>query len=127
MRKICVLVAILFGVLSSLAETTTKDSGKEKSSIVICSGGEQARPQRAPSNVDIILVIGEEEVTILFRGDFGIGSYQLADASSGTSVSNVVNTYSGYSEIIPFSVNESSCLEFSIEFEDGSWSHLSWN
>lgn len=115
------LVTMFFGMILAFAEGTANDSGKEKSSVVIRSGAEQARPQRVPANVDLVLIVGDEEVTILFRGDFGIGTYQLADVTFGGSVSNEVNAYFGYSEVVPFSVNEFSSLEFSIIFEDGSW------
>jgi len=70
MRRICMLVTMFFGMILAFAEGTANDSGKEKSSVVIRSGAEQARPQRVPANVDLVLIVGDEEVTILFRGDF---------------------------------------------------------
>lgn len=103
-------------------------NGQNRTGTILCrypvSSG---KPQRLPVNVDLLLIIGEDDVTIRFNGDFGTGTYLLTDATSGYTISNTIEAYAGDTEVISFAVDETTSFEFTIEFEDGSWCELSWN
>lgn len=83
--------------------------------------------KRIPPNMDLILLIEDGSVTIRSISDFGTGSYQLQDLSTGYSSNGTIDTSIDNMVEIPFCVSDSSVLDFYIEFEDGSWCHLSWN
>lgn len=84
------------------------------------------KPLHAPSRTDLVLVLEESGITIRFNGDFGEGIYPLSDTSTGYTVSNDVVATAGSTEFVPFMISETDSYNFYIEFEDGSWSQLSW-
>lgn len=119
-----ILFLLLF-VSTAVVQAKDAPQGQQRSGALIARGVAPSRVQHAPANVDILLIIGEDEVTIRFNGDFGTGTYQLTDVNSGYTASNIVDAYAGSTEVIPFVVDETTSFEFTIEFEDGSWGQLS--
>ena len=85
-----------------------------------------SRVRHAPARTDILLIIEDSGVTIRFNGDFGPGFYQLSDEESGYTVSGSVYAEAGSSEYIALPITSVASFDFYIEFEDGSWSHLTW-
>lgn len=80
--------------------------------------------QRAPSNVDVLLIIEEEEVTIRFFDDFGQGFYSFSDLSTGYSISDSFDCSLDNSISLPYHVTDTSSIELTIEFQNGCWCHL---
>lgn len=127
MKKILFLLAMIVSFTQVIAEGQKEPNEGNHSGSVVIVKASAGKPQRTPANVDILLIIGDSDVTIRFNGDFGIGTYQLTDISTGNSISNAIDVCAGYSEVIPFIYDAASSIEFSMVFEDGSFCHLSWN
>lgn len=125
MKKFLFLLAMIVSFTQVIAEGQKEPNEGNHSGSVIILKATTGRPQHSPANVDILLIIGDSDVTIRFNGDFGIGTYQLTDISTGNSISNTIDVCAGYSEVIPFVSDTTSSIEFSMVFEDGSFCHLS--
>lgn len=110
----------------TFADSSDSNSGREshkKSGAIVV---DDAPSLRAPARCDLLLVIEETGITIRFNGDFGPGFYQISDNESGFSVSGSIVAEAGSTEYVPFPVTTTTSFDFDIEFEDGSWSHLTW-
>lgn len=128
MRRIIMVLATFCAFMHVFADNAKRGNEQELTSQTVKMGKSgMIRPQHAPANVDLLLLIGEDDVTIRFNGDFGTGTYQLTDVNSGYTVSNTVEAYAGSTEVVPFVVDETTNFEFAIEFEDGSWCQLNCN
>ena len=128
-RKLLMFMMMLFSILSVNASENdpTESDGKLTSILINSKNSSSAKPRRTPTNVDILLLIDDNSITIRFNGDFGQGNYLVTDLASGYSASGTVIATSGSSEVVSFPVSSSSSFDFYIEFEDGYWCHLTWN
>ena len=109
------------------ADTPVRDGGgMNRGNRLETSAIPQTQRHRAPARTDLLLVIEDSGITIRFNGDFGPGYYQISDNEPGISVSGSVNAEAGSSEFVAFPISSETSFDFDIEFEDGSWSHLTW-
>lgn len=126
-KLVTLLMLILSASLFAEEQHPQIPTGQQLGGVIVTTKGTATQPHRVPANVDILLIIGDSDVTIRFNGDFGIGTYQLTDISTGNSISNTIDVCAGYSEVISFISDTASSIEFSMVFEDGSFCRLSWN
>lgn len=126
MKRLLLLSILACFFQYGLCDSQPKENGRELRAASDRSTVPPGSQLRAPARSDILLVIEETGVTICFNGDFGPGYYQLTDNVSGNVVSGPVVAEAGSTEYVPFPVSETTSFDFYIEFEDGSWSHLTW-
>ena len=127
MKRLFIIMTMLCIVQTMSAESSDKGDHKELYSNTRGRYVGQSSAQRAPSRSDILLIIEDYGVTIYFNGDFGPGYFQITDNESGNIISGSVVAETGGSEYISFLVTATTSFDFDIVFEDGSWSHLTWD
>lgn len=126
LKSVFLVILLLCSFHDVFADSSDSNSGKDthkKSSAIVVA---DAPSLRAPARVDVLLVIEESGITIRFNGDFGLGYFQLTDNVTGITSSGAVIAETGTSEYVPYPVSTITSFNFYIEFEDGSWSQLSW-
>lgn len=126
MKKYLLLLLMLASYGLLVAEGQPNQEEKKKTGFVTSAKTTTSRPQHTPANVDFLLLVGDNGITIRFNGDFGEGTYQLSDTSTDYTVTNTVVATAGSTEFVPFMISETDSYNFYIEFDDGSWSQLSW-
>lgn len=128
MKKLFAILIALFPLVETFADESPQQEPKGDALTISTEvrASVSIRHQHAPANVDLFLLIEETSITIHFNGDFGTGTYLLNEIGTGNTIYNTVVATAGSSETIPFTVTETTSFNFYIEFEDGSWSQLSW-
>ena len=126
MKKIVLVFLLLLSVQGLFADASSKGTGDVLQSRTSSTNTETRTPKHAPARTDILLIIEDSGITIRFNGDFGPGIYQFTDNATGNSIGGSVFAEAGGTEYVPFPVTSMSSFDFYIEFEDGSWSHLTW-
>lgn len=126
MKKTLISICFLFASILVIAQESSAPAPKELGGVVV-SHSKVAGLKRLPTNAAILMVIENTSVIIRCSNDFGLGTYQLQDLPSGISSNGTIDTSLDNMVEIPFCVSDSSVLDFYIEFEDGSWCHLTWN
>lgn len=126
MKKLLIICLSFIGALYLYADDNASD-GRELTSATVSTVSKKPNILRIPANVELLIIVNDNSITIRFNGDFGQGNYLVTDLASGYSASGTVIATSGSSEVVSFPVSSSSSFEFNIEFEDGFWSYLTWN
>ena len=127
MKKLFLFLILFSAIQIGYAQQQSQaENNKEKTTVLDRRLNENPKPLRTPSRTELVLVLEEFGITIRFNGDFGEGTYQLSDTSTGYTVTNTVVATAGSTEFVPFMISETGSYNFYIEFEDGSWSQLSW-
>lgn len=129
MRKfILFLIFCVFSTMSLMADGNEGKESKELKGVITANRSSQTGSiQRSPLFVDLVFVIEDEKISILFMNDYGTGTYRISDAATGTTITSTVNTSLVNYLSIPIHITDSSDMDFYIEFEDGCWCHLVWN
>lgn len=127
MRKVLSMFLVCLSLSVYADSSSPQQDNKYPTGVFIDNRCSNPRPiKRIPATVDFILLIDGESVTIRSMSNLGLGSYQLQDLTSGFSSNGTINTSLDTMVEIPFGVSDSSILDFYIEFEDGSWCHLTY-
>lgn len=126
MKKLLIICLSFIGALYLYADDNARD-GRELTSATVSTVSKKPNILRIPANVELLIIVNDNSITIRFNGDFGQGNYLVTDLASGYSASGTVIATSGSSEVVSFPVSSSSSFDFYIEFEDGYWCHLTWN
>lgn len=128
MKKILFILLFYYGfAINASSYQSPASEEKELTGRVIYSKATVPKSKRSPMTADIVLLISDESISISIRGDHGCGTFQMSDSATGESFSCEVNSSSQHIYSIPYIVTSSSDLDFTIEFEDGSWCCLTWN
>lgn len=108
-----------------VSSSSDEKTGTERTSKIIKAKNLQIRRSPDIAHYDVILVYGDTGVIVYFCDDFGSANYQLNNIDTGEIASGSVDTASTY-VTIPFHISALNSYSFYIDFEDGSWCHLTW-
>lgn len=120
--SICFLLAAI-----GYAEDTTTPTPQEIGGTVIVSTSTVPKLKRTPANTDVIVIIKNDYIDICCNVIHGLGCFQITDLSTNYSTAGGIDSSLNSITTIPFVVSNSTSFDFYIEFEDGSWCHLTWN
>lgn len=125
MKKALVLLSLfsVFFIAFANSSEPSEDKPKEVKGAILVKG---TPIKRVPANVDFLLVIEENQVTIRIFSNLGTADYNIENLSSGDLYSGTIDSYAGYAETLYVPSASSSCINFDIDFEDGGSCHLSW-
>ena len=120
-------ISLFIGLaINAYSHHTPTTEQKELEGEVIYSKTSVPKMKRTPIIADILMIISDESISISLKGDYGCGTFHLYDSSAEAYICGEINSSIEHNLIICYSVMSSSAIDFSIEFEDGSWCHLTW-
>lgn len=119
--------AILFSfVIFSSLQANEDDDSTSYDGVVLYRNSSSNNPRRVPSKSEIILLLEDGVAHICFRGDYGIGHYQLIDLTSGDVIWGDVDTSSISEELVNISNFEGDLIDFCVSFDNGRSCHLTF-
>lgn len=127
MKKFILFFIMFVAIFRVFANDDNDQESRDRTGVVISKTSTTNNPLRVPPRTDIVLIVQDNSVVVRFNGDFGLGSYQLSDLTTGNVFCNSVYAFDGETEVIDMTNFSTVCLDFYIEFEDHSSCHLVWN
>lgn len=119
-----ILAITMFFPSIAIADT----DGELEGTVILQESQPTTGPKRVPHRrMDIILIITQTEIQVHFSRDFGHGHLHLVDNTTNEEVFDELYASSEDFYSLNFDTNQSSNLDFTIEFDSGEWCHLTWN
>lgn len=126
MKHLLIIFAIVLFAQPVIADSSDKDDHGELITNTKNRTVGSSHAQHAPIRSDLLLTLEESGITISFYDNFGTGVYQFTNNQTGDCVSGSVVAEAGKTEFVPFSFTSTTTFDFYIEFENGSWSRLTF-